>query len=312
MATRANTLNQRPDFQRTKIIQIMKIMKKLMQNELWRFMRRRPLMLFGICIVTLSFFLAVFGEIIAPFPTQAPAGPSLVPPNTQFLFGTDVSGLDIFSRVIAAPRIDLTIALVSTTIAFLGGVFLGLISGFFSGHRGISNWISIGIMRTADVFQAFPIFVFALALVGFTGPSTKNVIIALAFLNVPFFLRIMRGAVLEIRERTYIDAARCSGNSNLRIAFVHVMPNAIGPSLVHYSTTIGFSILLTAGLSFVGAGVAPPTPEWGLMIQLGAQSMMTGQWWAAVFPGAALGITILGYALLGDNLRIFMDPVNRR
>jgi peptide/nickel transport system permease protein len=287
-------------------------MKTIFQSELWRFARHRPLMLVGLGIVVLTLFLAAFGEVLAPYPTQAPAGPSLVPPSQEFWFGTDVSGLDIFSRVISAPRIDLTIALVSTTIAFVCGVFLGVISGFFSGHKGIADWISIGIMRSADVFQAFPIFVFALALVGFTGPSIKNVIAALAFLNIPFFLRIMRGAVLESRERTYVEAARCSGASNLRIAFVHVMPNAVGPSLVHFSTTVGFSILLTAGLSFVGAGVAPPTPEWGLMIQSGAQNMMTGQWWTAVFPGVTLGITILGYALLGDNLRIFMDPMNRR
>lgn len=269
-------------------------------------------MLFGFGVVFLTLFLAVFGEVLAPYPTQAPVGPSLEPPSAEFWFGTDVSGLDIFSRVITAPRIDLTIALVSTTIAFVCGVFLGVISGFFAGHKGLANWTSVGIMRAADVFQAFPIFVFALALVGFTGPSIQNVIAALAFLNIPFFLRIMRGAVLESRERTYVEAARCSGCSNLRIAFVHVMPNAIGPSLVHYSTTVGFSILLTAGLSFVGAGVAPPTPEWGLMIRSGAQNMMTGEWWTAVFPGVTLGLTILGYALLGDNLRIFMDPMNRR
>jgi len=287
-------------------------MKDIFHSELWRFARRRPLMLLGLAIVLLTLFLAVFGEILAPYPTQAPAGPGLVPPGQEFWFGTDVSGLDIFSRTISAPRINLTIALISTTIAFVCGVFLGVISGFFSGHKGVANWVSIGIMRTADVFQAFPIFVFALALVGFSGPSTRNVIAALAFLNIPFFLRIMRGAVLQARERTYVEAARCSGSSNLRIAFVHVMPNAIGPSLVHFSTTVGFSILLTAGLSFVGAGVAPPTPEWGLMIQSGAQNMMTGQWWTAVFPGVALGITIVGYALLGDNLRIFMDPMNRR
>ena len=287
-------------------------MRRLRDSDFWRFARRRPAMQFGLAVIVVTAFLAVFGAAIAPYPTEAPSGPSLQPPGWDHWFGTDVSGLDIFSRVIAAPRIDLTIALVSTTIAFVCGVALGVLSGFFAGHRGVPNWLSVGIMRAADVFQAFPVFVFALALVGFTGPSVRNVIAALAFLNVPFFLRLTRGAVLQVRERTFVEAAVCAGNSNLRVAFVHVMPNAIAPALVHFSTTIGFSILLTAGLSFVGAGVPPPTPEWGLMVQIGAQNMMTGQWWTALFPGLALGITIVGYALFGDNLRVFMDPVNRR
>jgi len=287
-------------------------MRRFRDSDFWRFARRRPAMLFGLAVIVLTALLAVFGPAIAPHPTEAPSGPSLQPPSWRHWFGTDVSGLDIFSRVIAAPRIDLTIALVSTTIAFACGVALGVVSGFFAGHRGVANWLSVGIMRAADVFQAFPIFVFALALVGFTGPSVRNVIAALAFLNIPFFLRLTRGAVLQVRERTFVEAAVCAGNSNLRVAFVHVMPNAIAPALVHFSTTIGFSILLTAGLSFVGAGVPPPTPEWGLMVQIGAQNMMTGQWWTALFPGLALGITIVGYALFGDNLRVFMDPVNRR
>lgn len=269
-------------------------------------------MLFGLLVILTTVALAIVGPVLAPFPPEAPSGPSLLPPNARHWFGTDVSGLDIFSRVLAAPRIDLTIALVSTTIAFVLGVCLGVISGFFGGQRGIANWISVGIMGATDVFQAFPVFVFALALVGLSGPSVRNVITALAFLNIPFFLRFTRGAVLQARVRTFVDAAHCAGNSPLRVAFVHVMPNAVAPALVHFSTTVGFSILLTAGLSFVGAGIAPPTPELGLMIQVGAQNMMTGQWWTALFPGLVLGVTILGYSLFGDNLRAYLDPLNRR
>jgi peptide/nickel transport system permease protein len=155
-------------------------------------------------------------------------------------------------------------------------------------------------------------FVFALALVGLSGPSTKNVIIALAFLNIPFFLRVTRGTVLQVRSRTFVEAAICAGNTSLRTAFVHVMPNALAPAMVHFSTTVGFSILLTAGLSFVGAGVPPPTPELGLMIQVGAQNMITGQWWTALFPGLCLAVTVLAFSLFGDNLRVFLDPTNRR
>jgi peptide/nickel transport system permease protein len=287
-------------------------MRRFLESDLWHFARLRPAMMFGWAVIVLNLFLALVGPVIAPYPVQAPAGGSLRPPSAAHWFGTDVSGLDIFSRILAAPRIDLTIALVSTFIAFIAGVALGVVSGFFAEGERPGRIASGLIMRTADVVQAFPMFVFALALVGLSGPSTKNVIIALAFLNIPFFLRLTRGAVLQVRSRTFVEAAFCAGNSPIRTAFVHVMPNSLAPALVHFSTTIGFAILLTAGLSFVGAGVPPPTPELGLMIRSGAQNMMTGQWWTALFPGIALALTVLAFSLFGDNLRVFLDPTNRR
>jgi peptide/nickel transport system permease protein len=287
-------------------------MRGLLDGDLLRFARGRPAMVFGFGVILMNLVLAAFGPSLAPFPAQAPAGGSLIPPNATHWFGTDVSGMDIFSRVLAAPRVDLTIALVSTIFAFALGVSLGVVSGFFARGRRAGRLASALIMRAAEVFQAFPIFVFALALVGFSGPGTRSVILALAFLNVPFFLRLTRAAVLQVRSRTFVEAALCAGNSELRAAFVHVMPNALAPALVHFSTTIGFSILLTAGLSFVGAGVPPPTPELGLMIQVGAQNMMTGQWWTALFPGLSLALTVLAFSLFGDHLRVFLDPTNRR
>lgn len=278
-----------------------------------RFVGQRPAFLAGLVIVGLTVFLAAVGPYIGPYPTEtALPGAPLQPPSPRHPFGTDVSNMDIFSRVIAAPRIDLTIALVSTGIAFVFGVLLGVISGFFGGgERGLARYASEGIMRAADIVQAFPVFIFALALVGFRGPGAVNVIAALAFLNIPFFLRITRGAVLQVRERPFIEAARCAGNSEWRIAFLHVLPNALTPPVANISPTIGFSILLTSGLSFVGAGVPVPTPEWGSMIAIGAPNMMTGQWWTALFPGIALGISILGYALVGDGLKEFLDPTKR-
>ena len=287
------------------------------QQNAWHdfltFVHGRPGFQLGLGIVALSVFLAIFGPHIGPYPTEtALPGRPLQPPSWQHLMGTDVSNMDIFSRVIAAPRIDLTIALVSTAIALVGGVVLGVVSGFFGGGRGVPKFLSEGIMRAADIIQAFPVFIFALALVGFRGPGTENVIAALAFLNIPYFLRITRGAVLQVRERPFVEAQRCAGNSEWRIAFVHVMPNALTPPLANISPTIGFSILLTSGLSFVGAGVPVPTPEWGSMIAIGAPNMMTGQWWTALFPGLVLGVVILGYALVGDGLKEFLDPVNKR
>lgn len=289
----------------------------LARRSAWRdfgfFARSRPGFMLGLGIVLASVALAAFGPSIGPYPTEtALPGPPLQPPSWRHVMGTDVSNMDIFSRVIAAPRIDLTIALVSTAIAFVLGVLLGVISGFFGGGRGVPRLLSEAIMRGADIIQAFPVFIFALALVGFRGPGAENVIAALAFLNIPYFLRITRGAVMQVRERPFVEAQRCAGNSEWRIAFVHVMPNALTPPLANVSPTIGFSILLTSGLSFVGAGVPVPTPEWGSMIAIGAPNMMTGQWWTALFPGLALGVTILGYALVGDGLKDYLDPVNKR
>ena len=277
------------------------------------FARRRPGFIFGLVVVVATVFLAMLGPYIAPYhPERALPGAGLQPPSAQHWMGTDVSGMDVFSRVISAPRIDLAIALLATLIAFVGGVLLGVVSGFYAGARGVPRVASEAIMRGADILQAFPVFIFALALVGFRGPGTENVIVALAFLNIPYFLRVTRGAVFQVRERPFVEAARCAGNKEVRIAFVHVMPNALGPALANVSPGIGFAILLTAALSFVGAGVPKPTPEWGSMISIGAPNMMTGQWWTALFPGLALGITVLGYALVGDGIRDYMDPVNRR
>jgi peptide/nickel transport system permease protein len=277
------------------------------------FARRRPGVLFGLGIVALTIFLALFGPLVAPYhPEHAIPGAGLLPPSAAHSMGTDVSGMDIFSRVISAPRIDLTIALSATIIAFAGGVFLGVISGFYAGSRGIGRVASEAIMRGADIVQAFPVFIFALALVGLRGPGTENVIASLAFLNIPYFLRVTRGAVFQVRERPFVEAARCAGNTERGVAFAHVMPNALGPALANISPGIGFAILLTAGLSFVGAGVPKPTPEWGSMISIGAPNMMTGQWWTALFPGLALAVTTLGYALVGDGIQDFMDPTKRR
>jgi peptide/nickel transport system permease protein len=246
------------------------------------FVRRRPSVMFGLVIVGTTLFLALLGPAVAPFdPEHALPGAGLQPPSLQHWMGTDVSGMDIFSRTISAPRIDLLIALVSSLIAFAAGVVLGVISGYFASSRGI-------------------------------GPGTGNVIAALAFLNIPYFLRVTRGAVFQVREQPFIEAARCAGNSELRIAFVHVMPNSAGPALANISPGIGFAILLTSALSFVGAGVPKPTPEWGSMISIGAPNMITGQWWTAFFPGVFLGLTVLGYALCGDGLRDYIDPMNRR
>jgi peptide/nickel transport system permease protein len=275
-------------------------------------MRQRPLFAFGYAIVFLIVVLALFAPLIAPYdPEQANASITLQSPSGSHLLGTDISGMDIFSRVIFSARIDLVIAVLGTVFSVLIGSPLGLIAGYFSGTRGLWGRVSEVMMRIADVVQAFPVFVLAIALVAALGQSARNVIIAIAFVNAPIYLRLLRTQALSLRERRFVDAARVAGNSEMRIVFRHILPNATGPAIIQSSVNMGWAVLLTAGLSFVGAGVRVPTPEWGSMIAVGAQNMITGQWWPALFPGIAIALTVLGFALIGDSLELMLDPVRR-
>jgi peptide/nickel transport system permease protein len=278
-------------------------------------MARSPMLVVGLCIVALTVFLAIFGPAIAPYnPNEATMEISEPPPalsewpglllgslkgtNPQppHWFGTDQSGLDIFSRVISAPRTDMTIALSGAILSCTLGTLLGLAAGF---RR--TRWTEV-LMRVSDVLQAFPVFITAMMLVTLSGRSTSNIVLALVLVYTPIFIRLTRAEVMGQMSRTYVEAARAAGNRPLTIALRHVLPNAMMPSLVQTSATIGYAIILTAGLSFVGAGVRPPTPEWGLMISLGAPQLILGEWWPSVFPGIAMSISVFGYAAVGHSL----------
>jgi len=167
-------------------------------------------------------------------------------------------------------------------------------------------------MRAADVLQAFPVFVFAIALVASLGQSVFAVVSAIAFVNIPIYLRLMRSQVLTIRGMRYVEAAQIAGLSDFYTITRHVIPNAMAPVLAQVSVNIGWSILLTAALSFIGAGVRPPTPEWGSMIAMGFQNLVTGQWWPSLYPGLALAITVFGFALVGSSIEVLADPMKRR
>jgi peptide/nickel transport system permease protein len=226
--------------------------------------------------------------------------------------GTDAVGMDIFSRVIYAPRVDLSIALAGTLISAVIGTLVGALVGFYQAGRGLRSMLSGLVMRAADVLQAFPVFVFAIALVASLGQSLQTVIIAIAFVNTPIYLRLMRSQVVAIRQMRFVEASVVAGLSDLQTVLRHVIPNALGPVLAQLSVNIGWAILLTAGLSFIGAGVRAPTPEWGSMIAMGFQNVVTGQWWPSVFPGIALAITVFGFALIGSSIETMADPVQRR
>jgi peptide/nickel transport system permease protein len=254
--------------------------------------------------------LAVIGPEIAPFPTTT-ANPAirLQPPNATYWFGTDENGMDIFSRVIAAPRVDVSVAFISIAIAVIIGTTLGVFAGFFEGsRRRAAALLGESILRLLDVIQAFPVFILAMVLVAVRGASTQNIIIAIAFVNMPVFLRIARAEVLSLRERPFAEAAQSIGARDRSIAFRHLLPNAFPPLVAQISATMGFAILLTAGLSFVGAGVSPPTPELGGMISTGAQSMIIGLWWPSLFPGIALGLVVFSFAAAGEALAHLLEP----
>lgn len=247
--------------------------------------------------------LTAIGPHIGPWgPEEVDPGAALQPPSSSHWLGTDRTGLDIFSRILAAPRTNLLIALSATAISIGIGLPLGAIAGFFAAQGVVRGLLSELVMRTMDVLQSFPVFIFALVLVAVRGPAAENVIAALALVNLPVFVRLARADMLAVREQPYADAARLLGQSNLHIIFRHLLPNALGSSLAQVPVVIGFVILFTASLSFVGAGVPPPTPELGSMIAVGATNMITGEWWPSVFPGIALGLTVLIFALAAQDI----------
>lgn len=276
-------------------------------------LRARPTFALGYVIVALVVILAIFAPWITPFdPIRASPVDFLKPPGWPHLMGTDATGMDIFSRVIHAPRIDLAIALAGTLISAVIGSALGAAAGYYQTQGGIGAFAAGFVMRAADVLQAFPVFVFAIAVVAVLGQSLQSIVIAVAFVNTPIYLRLMRSQVLAIRRMRYVEAAYVAGVSDWQILARHVVPNAMAPILAQLSVNIGWAILITAALSFIGAGVEAPTPEWGSMIAMGYQSIITGHWWPSIFPGLALAVTVFGFALVGSSVEVLADPARRR
>jgi peptide/nickel transport system permease protein len=269
-------------------------------------LRTQRAAVFGAVIVVIALVLAVIGPVIAPFqPESAIPGNQLQPPSFRHPMGTDDNGMDVLSRVIASPRTDLSIAVLGALGAIVLGVPLGLIAGYYRG------FLSEVLMRLSDIVQSFPVFLLGMALVVVTGQDIKNVIYVVAAINCPIYVRLVRSEVLFLRERPFVEAARALGGRDQWIIREHIFPNSIGPVVANASITIGWAILLTAGLSFIGAGVRVPTPEWGSMIAVGAKNVYTGEWWASVFPGIALAVTVLGFSLLGEALVQITDPTRR-
>lgn len=265
-------------------------------------------------VIFIPIVLATFiVPYIAPYePTAVFTGSFLERPSQTHFLGTDFLGMDIFWRLLFAPKIDLIIGLAASFFGFIIGVPLGLFLGYFESRRGINSIISLVIMRIMDVIQAFPVFILGLAIVAVTGQSVINVIYVLGFIWIPVFTRLSRSEVLRTRENLFVLQQTVIGQNNSAIIFKHIMPNAISPAITQVSTCIAASILLTAGLSFVGAGVRMPQPELGLMISIGANNMVTGQWWPSLFPGILLCLLVFSLSMIGEGVTISIDPRNWR
>jgi peptide/nickel transport system permease protein len=273
----------------------MEVSATLKSAELDRRTLTRPWGLYlGAAVAVVMILLAIGGEAIAPYgPDQIDPAAQLQPPSSAHLFGTDQNGMDVFSRVIIAPRYDVLIGVAGAALAALIGVAVGIAAGYLG--RG-----AVALIRLTDVFQAFPVFILAMAIVVFLGQSLVNIILVVGIINAPVYARVSHAQAVRLREANFARSAIVSGIPQWRVLVQHIFPNSLGPIVSQFSATIGFAILLTAGLSFVGAGIRPPTPEWGSMIALGTSNMVSGEWWPTVFPGLALAATTFGFAAVGE------------
>jgi peptide/nickel transport system permease protein len=264
-----------------------------------------PVTGFAFALFLLIVICAVFGPWIAPYDPLASTDATLAPPSASHWFGTDQLGRDILSRVIVATRLDLGIAVWSVALVFLLGGISGVAAGFFGG------WVDLLVGRLADTIMAFPLFVLAMGIVAALGNTVTNIVIATAIINFPLYARVARAEANTRRNAGFVLAARLSGNSEMRILLGQILPNVMPIMVVQMSLTMGYAILNAAGLSFIGLGVRPPTAEWGIMVAEGAAFMVSGEWWNAFFPGAALVLAVFCFNLLGDGLRDIVDPQRR-
>jgi peptide/nickel transport system permease protein len=264
-----------------------------------------PVTGFAFGLFLLIALCALLGPHIVPYDPLASGGATLSPPSRAHWFGTDQTGRDIFSRVVVATRLDFIIAVSSVALVFAMGGLAGIAAGFFGG------WTDRIIGRISDTIMAFPLFVLAMGIVAALGNTVTNIVIATAIINFPLYVRVARAEANVRRDAGFVQAARLSGNGNFRILLMHILPNIMPIMMVQISLTMGYAILNAAGLSFIGLGVKPPTPEWGIMVAEGAGNIISGEWWIALFPGAALMLAVFCFNLLGDGLRDLVDPQRR-
>ena len=268
-------------------------MKRLLKNKF---------ILFGSIVILLMVLLAVFAPLLTPYDYAKVDLPNKhQPPSASHILGTDPHGRDVWTRIIYGARISLSVAFISVAIAIVCGSFLGVVSGFFKGP------VDFVLGRLNDVMMAFPPLLLSLIIGVVLGASLRNMYFSIGIPLIPMFYRVARGATMTVTERTFITAARSIGSGRFRIIFHHVVPNVLPQIFVVLSLSMGSAILAEASLGFLGLGIPQPTPSWGLIVNEG-KLFMFSQPWTTAFSGAFIALTILGFNLLGDGLRDYLDP----
>lgn len=278
-----------------------------LRRNLKRFLVNNRLNLIGVIIVGIFLFLAVFGEILAPHDPYAAdiTNSKLLPPSLTHPMGTDELGRDVLSRIMTGTRVSVQVALTVLGFAVIFGTIVGLIAGYWGG------WVDEVLMRLTDMFLAFPALILAVAIAASLGRNLRNTMIALATVFWPWYARLVRAQVLSIKEREFVQAAESIGMSRTRILLRHILPNAASVIIIQLTLDVGFAILATSSLSFIGLGAQPPSPEWGTMMST-ARNYFRDAWWYMAFPGIALTLTVLAFNLLGDGLQDALDPRSGR
>ncbi|HCX04066.1 MAG: ABC transporter permease [Tissierellales bacterium] len=271
-------------------------------GEIWYRFRKNKLALFGFSVLLVFIILALAAPIIAPYdPFEMNTQSTLQKPNSSHIFGTDQFGRDILSRIIHGTRISFKVGVISVGISLVVGVAMGISAGYFGG------WIDIVISRIIDIMFSFPDIFLALVIMAVLGTSLTNVMIAIGIVYTPIFARIARGSTLTVKDNAYIEAARSIGVGDLMTIIRHILPNILAPLIVQITLSFGFAIRSEAALSFLGLGVEPDVPSWGIMLNEG-KDWMELAWWVSVFPGLAATLAILSFNVLGDGLRDALDP----
>ena len=275
-------------------------------NRLRGVSRLSPTATAGVVIILLFGILAIFsGLFMTHDPVSAYPHRILQSPSAEHWFGTDSNGMDVFSRVIYGAKFGFGIAIPAVTISVLIGVPVGLIAGY---RGGILDEV---LMRIFDGLRVFPSIILALAVVAATGQSLINVVLVLGFLDSPVFARLVRAEVLTLRSSIFVESAVAAGNPTWRILFLHLLPNSIQGAMAQTAVRAAWAVRISATLAFLGVGIQAPTPEWGAMIRQGAEFMVTGQWWVAIFPGIALIFLVFGLNLFGDGIQDILDHRRR-
>ena len=260
----------------------------------------------GGAIILIMVLAAVFAPYVTPYdPIRLDIRSRFQPPSATHWFGTDQYGRDVFTRVLYGARYDLLIAVLAVALAAGVGTPLGLLAGYFRG------WTDTLIMRVMDLLLAFPNILLAMTLAAVLGPSLNNAILAVAIVGIAGYARIAYASTLSAKSEVYVEAARALGAAHHRLMLRAILPAILAPIVIRGTLGMGFTILLAAGLGFIGLGAQPPTPEWGAMINEGRNQVILGRWWTSVFPGLAIVLLVTGFNLLGDGLRDALDPRTR-